>query len=469
MSAPEVSIVALGVGVGDRRLPLAEIGAAWGRGGRGQVAVCDADQDPLTLAWTASDAALAVIGRSGTSIDGLWWGTTRPPFAEGPSWSFLAATLGLRADAVGALCSGSTHAGIDALEAACDAVAAGRVTTALVVASDALVPGLGSGFESACGAGAIALLVERGSSPAVLGERARTYEPFLDRYRGDRETETREVYDGRLFREEILPLAARAAAALNVDPAATRWSLPDPDGRLGAGLAKSIGATTVSSAEHRRSLGDLGAAAALVGLVPALVAAGPAALVALAGGRATAIAVNVTAAVPGAAEAVLALDASGWPITYPEVLRSRGQLVANGEQVEMAVPPGSAMFVRDSRDILGLVGARCVDCGTINFPPGIHPACLSCGGDKFDDVGLARTGTVQTFVINHAMPAPFVAPLPLVCVDLDDGSRVMFQGVGGGADLAIDAPVELVLRRYTVERGVPVYGWKVAVTAAVAS
>ena len=74
---------------------------------------------------------------------------------------------------------------------------------------------------------------------------------------------------------------------------------------------------------------------------------------------------------------------------------------------------------------------------------------------------LSRTGTVQTFVINHAMPAPFVAPLPLVCVDLDDGSRVMFQGEGTGADIAIGAPVDLVLRRYAIERGVPVYGWKV--------
>ena len=77
---------------------------------------------------------------------------------------------------------------------------------------------------------------------------------------------------------------------------------------------------------------------------------------------------------------------------------------------------------------------------------------------------LARTGTVQTFVINHAMPAPFVAPLPLVCVDLDDGSRVMFQGEGTGADLAIGSPVDLVLRRYAIERGVPVYGWKVRST-----
>jgi hydroxymethylglutaryl-CoA synthase len=87
--------------------------------------------------------------------------------------------------------------------------------------------------------------------------------------------------------------------------------------------------------------------------------------------------------------------------------------------------------------------------------------CISCGSDKFDEVALARRGVVQTFVINHTMPAPFEAPLPLICVDLEDGARVMLQGAGTGAGLSIGDTVELVLRRYTVERGVPIYGWKV--------
>jgi uncharacterized OB-fold protein len=37
---------------------------------------------------------------------------------------------------------------------------------------------------------------------------------------------------------------------------------------------------------------------------------------------------------------------------------------------------------------------------------------------------------------------------------------VMLQVVGDGADLEIGSPVELVLRRYAHERGVPVYGFK---------
>jgi uncharacterized OB-fold protein len=67
---------------------------------------------------------------------------------------------------------------------------------------------------------------------------------------------------------------------------------------------------------------------------------------------------------------------------------------------------------------------------------------------------------VHTFVVNHTMPAPFVAPLPLAVIDLADGARLMLQVVGDGTDLEIGSPVELVLRRYAHERGVPVYGYK---------
>jgi len=457
-----VALLGVGVGVPSWRLAAGDIATAWGgRGGRGSIAVCGPDEDTLTLAWTACDALLAETGASPDDIDGLWWGTTRPPFAEGPSWSHLAATLRLGPATVGAVTAGSPHAGVEALLAAADAIAAGTVAQAVVVTSDALLPGTGTTLEPACGAAATAVLLGPATddAPAVIGPRAGRWMPALDRYRGDHEDTTRDVYDGRLFREEVfLPLATDTASALGTD---SRWSLPDPDGRLGGALARKIGTDQVVSADVRKALGDTGAAAALTGLVPALTTPGAAALLAFGGGRATAVGIDVRAAVPGAERAVADLAAEGTPASYAQVLRARGQLEPAGEHVEMAVPPGSAMFVRGNAEILGLVGGRCVDCATVNFPHSIHPACLGCGGDKFDSVPLSRNGTVQTFVINHAMPAPFVAPLPLVCVDLDDGSRVMFQGEGTGAELAIGSPVDLVLRRYAIERGVPVYGWKV--------
>jgi len=86
--------------------------------------------------------------------------------------------------------------------------------------------------------------------------------------------------------------------------------------------------------------------------------------------------------------------------------------------------------------------------------------CINCGGPKLEPVQLARGGTVQTYVINHTMPAPFVAPLPIAVLDMDDGARLMLQVVGDGSDVSIGRVVRLVLRKYAHERGVPVYGFK---------
>ena len=162
---------------------------------------------------------------------------------------------------------------------------------------------------------------------------------------------------------------------------------------------------------------------------------------------------------PGAASIAAALN-GGRPASYAEVLRSRGQLVPVGETIPMGVPPESAMFVRGADEMLGLLGGRCVDCGTISTPPSIHPHCINCGGPKLEPVALARRGQVHTFVVNQTMPAPFVAPLPIAVLDMDDGSRLMLQAIGDGTDIEIGRRVELVLRKYAHERGAPVYGFK---------
>jgi hydroxymethylglutaryl-CoA synthase len=459
-------IVAVGAAAPSLRLTAVEVGAAWGRGGgRGQAAVCAPDEDTLTLAWDAATRALDAAGLDASAVDGLWWGTTRPPFAEGPSHSFLASALGLAAESGGALLSGSTHAGVDALAAATDAVLAGSARVALVIASDALLPSPGTAAEARCGAGAAAIVIAAEGGAGTIGPRITRHRPVVDRYRGDADVATRDLYDGRLFREEIfLPLTSAV-----IEPVAAleprTWSLPDPDGRLGSALAKRTGSGVPASAAVYGQVGDTGAAAALLGAIGALDAAGTVAIVAYGGGRATGITLHADRPVPGATAVARDLD-DGHEVTYTEALRARGQLVPGGETIPMGVPPESAMFVRGAEEMLGLLGGRCVDCGTISTPPSIHPHCVACGGPKLEPVALGRHGTVHTYVVNYTMPAPFVAPLPLAVLDLDDGARLMLQVVGDGDDLAIGRAVRLVLRRYAYERGVPVYGFKAKTIAA---
>ncbi len=454
-----VRLLGIGAAAPGLRLSAAEVGAAWGRSGRGQAAVCAPDEDTLTLAWEAAIRALAAARIGPERVDALFWGTSRPPFAEGPSLPFLASALGCAATAAGALCAGSAHAGIDALLAGADAVGAGTAQIALVVASDALRPGLGTSFETRCGAGAAAFVLGVDDAPATIGARVTRMRPFVDRYRGDGEVDNRDLYDSRLFREEIfLPVVTEVCDALaSFD--VTGWSLPDPDGRLGAVIAKKVGAASPPSAAMYSAIGDPGAAAPLLGGALAMDTEGIVALVGTGGGRTTGVLVHVDAPVAGAARVADAL-VDGAQVSYPEALRARGQLEPAGETIPMGVPPESAMFVRGADEMLGLLGGRCVDCGTVSTPPSIHPHCINCGGPKLEPVAVARGGQVHTFVVNHTMPAPFVAPLPIAVLDMDDGARLMLQAIGDGKNIEIGRRVELVLRKYAHERGVPVYGFK---------
>ncbi len=453
-------ILAVGAAAPSLRLSARDAGAAWGRaGGKGQAGVCAPDEDVLTLAVEAGLGALDAAGIDATGVDGLWWGTTRPPFAEGPSHAVLASALGLSHQSGGALAAGSPHSGMDALLGAADAIAAGSARVALVITSDALVPGLGSSFEARCGAGAAAIVLATEGGTAAITARVTRTQPLLDRYRGDGESATRDLYDPRLFREEMfLPVVREVGehlAAFDV----RAWSIPDPDGRLGASVAKSLGVTTVASPAVYAAVGDTAAAAPLLGGIGALDAAGAVAVLGSGGGRTTGVIITAEAPVPGAAGVADTLS-GGRAATYAEVLRARGQLTPAGEMIPMGVPPESAMFARGAEEMLQMLGGRCTDCGTINTPPSIHPACIACGGTKLEPVPLARRGVVHTFIINQTMPAPFVAPLPIAVIDLEDGARIMLQVVGDGAGLEIGTDVELVLRRYAHERGVPVYGWK---------
>lgn len=467
-----VGVLSVGASIPRGRLSVAEISSAWGQtGGRGSLAVCDPDEDTLTLACTAIERALKAVDLSIDAVEGLWWGTARPPMSEGPSYAFLAAAAGMNESTAGMLASGSIHAGIDALWAAWDSVASGAVDRALVVASDALVPGLATGAERSSGAGAVALLLcslQGGySPPGKLVSRSSLTRPLLDRYRGEDQGGTGDPYDARLYREkELVPLVSAAVEQIREElPANARWSIPDPDGRLAKVLSKAIGAKELCSEGVFTKIGEAGSAAALLGALKGLDDAGTVCVVAAGGGRSSVTVMELSAPIPGYDGAIQELDGGerGTKVaSYPAVLRSRQQLVAMSDPVPMGVPPGSAAFVRGNVEMLQLRGRRCQECSSIAVPPTIHPVCPSCGAAGGEDIALSRSGTVQTFVINHTMPPPFEAPLPLAVVDLDDGARVMLQGMPEDASaMAIGDKVRLELRRYALERGAPVYGFKV--------
>src|SRR5262249_58820425 len=160
----------------------------------------------------------------------------------------------------------------------------------------ALGRGRGTSFERGAGAGAAAVvLASEGGQASLTARRPRTH-PFLDRYRSDADDGTRDLYDARLFREEIfLPAVQEVGeqlAALGVD----EWSLPDPDGRLGAAAARKLGGRAPASASAYAAVGDTGPAAPLLGALGSLDAARTVGVVGFGGGRAPAAGLHATGA-----------------------------------------------------------------------------------------------------------------------------------------------------------------------------
>lgn len=74
---------------------------------------------------------------------------------------------------------------------------------------------------------------------------------------------------------------------------------------------------------------------------------------------------------------------------------------------------------------------RCKACGTLRHPP--RPMCGSCRSIEWDWIVSKGAGTVHSYVVLHHPPVPgYDYPLPVLLVDLDEGTRI----VANVADIA---------------------------------
>jgi uncharacterized OB-fold protein/acyl dehydratase len=72
---------------------------------------------------------------------------------------------------------------------------------------------------------------------------------------------------------------------------------------------------------------------------------------------------------------------------------------------------------------------RCKDCGTLRHPP--RPMCGSCQSIQWDWIVSKGAGSVHSYVVLHHPPVPgYDYPLPVVLVDLDEGTRIVANVAG---------------------------------------
>ncbi|HEX9776123.1 MAG TPA: OB-fold domain-containing protein [Actinomycetota bacterium] len=443
------------------RLDRGLMGSAWDTPALpGERAVAGGDQDSLTL---AVEAALAAAPDP-SAIDAVFFATTTPPYAEKHGAATIAAVLD-RHSVRTADFTGTIRAGTQATLAGMDAVRSGSARAALVVAADLRPAEPSSVTEQLFGDGAGAIVIGPDAPVEVVSQSSfaeespgpwrRTGDPFVRSFDAKSETE----YGYARAIEEAVTTALGSAGVAAADVAAFAAFAPDP--RTYAVTAKRLGMSPMKDPLFA-SVGNLGAAHALVSLAHALDGAAPgdAIVFASAGEGADAIVLRaregVTDARPARTTDEAIADKRALP-SYERYLRFRELL-----PWEDPVVPGSPIRAwRDREQAFPLYGVRCTACGVVQFPA--NRACIACSvADKMERVRLQKRGTVFTFTLDHLVGGRYLeTPVPRLVVELDGGGRIFLEGTDcDPGEVAVGMLVELTFRLMHEGANIRNYYWK---------
>jgi hydroxymethylglutaryl-CoA synthase len=441
---------------------------------RGLKAVANHDEDSLTMAVAAGRDAL----RGGDPARGsaLYLASTTLPYRERQNAAIAAGALGLGPRARVADLGGSPRAGVSALWAALDAVAAGAQGEALVLAADTRLGRMGGAAEHLFGDAAAAIGVGTTDVIAELVGAAAVTADFPDHLRGEADRFDRAWEDRWIQTEGYGTLIPQALGALceeaRVKPAAiATWAVACP-ARVLAGFAKKAGVAPERLHEsYADSIGDCGAAQPLLMLAGALEKAQAGDLIAVAGfgSGADALLFRATdrlAAARGAHRGVAGHLAARRDLgSYEKYAVFRRLLpVELGIRGEANPPTALSTLYRERAAVLGLQGARCRACGTPQYPPQevcVNPECGAVGQSepyRFAD----KEGQIFTFTgdnLAFSLDPPAVYGL----VDFAGGGRLQLDFTDCTLkEMRVGMPVEPTFRRKYLDeqRAVAGYYWK---------
>jgi hydroxymethylglutaryl-CoA synthase len=470
-----VGIISYGAHIPFYRISREEVAKAWGKkGGAGERAVAGGDEDAITMGVEAGYDCLR--GMDPEKVDGLYFATTTPPYAQKQSASLISAALNLRKDINTVDVGHSLRGGTSALKAALDAIGGGSAKKAMVVASEVPLGVADSAKELEYGDGAAALLIgDSDVAVTVEGSYSMTSE-FLDTWRlpGDRFAQE---WEDRFIRDEgytrLLPQAVSGLLKkYNLKPGDFNKVVYNGlDTRIHVSVARKMGfdyKTQVQDPLYGR-LGNTGTASALMMLIATLEEAkgGERILLANYADGADAFILKVTDQI----EKVRDRRGIRGNLNSKMMLSHYGKYLHFRNLMEWEVdrrpPPRTSLthYFRESKQLFGLVGQRCKSCGHEQFPR--QRICMWCQArmerpEEYEDVPLAyQTGVLFTFSMDERAP---VADLPnvLSVVDLEGGAR--YYGLMTDRDptkIKIGQQMEFTFRKINDAQGVHNYFWKV--------
>jgi 3-hydroxy-3-methylglutaryl CoA synthase len=449
---------------------LAAQGKASGQA-RGERAVCNWDEDSLTM---AVEAARACLAGAPAPVTGVALASTTLPFEERQNATILATALDLDEDIRSMDTGGTQRAGTSALIAALDAVQAGGGAR-LVVASDHRQAKSASPQEMRFGDGAAAVTV---GPQAGLAEVLATHTlsvDFVDHYRGqgrrfDYPWEERWVRDEGYMK--LIPQALVAAlekagiAPGEVDHAVLPQAVP----KAATSVCNSIGLPPGALADSLYDrIGDTGVAHPMMMLAGVLEKARPGDVIVLAsfGQGCDVLVLRATPELEERRENWLGagLARRAELNDYLKYL-AFNDLIEKDEGMRAEVDYQSAMTqIYRRRDmLLGMVGGICHDCGTPQFPRSrvcVKPGCGSFARQdryRFAD----RSATVVSWSADHLTYTPD-PPARYGLIQFEGGGRLFanFTDVEGPeVDVGTEMRMVFRIKELDHKRGFRRYFWK---------
>ena len=438
---------------------------------RQERAVANFDEDSVTMAVAAGADCLA--GRDRAAIDGVIFATTTPPYAEKQHAAIIAAALDLRPDIFAADITSVLRAGTTAIKSALDAVQAGSARQVLVVSADSRQGPPRGETERAAGDGAAAFII---ANDNLIAESAGSYaltDNMLDTWRAPGDAFVR-TWEDRFATEEgierIIPAALSgfcAQSGISLSDVG-KVALYAPDARRHSRLARTLGFDAGQIQDPLFGVvGNTGAAFAPLLLASALESAGPdQLLLAISyGDGSDVLAYRTTAAI--ATTPRPAMGVSGWIGSkrildnYETYARWR-EVWTLDDAARRPTPasPSVAALWREADKNIRFYGARCRDCGYIQYPA--QRVCVECRSyDTGEPLRLSdQPGQVFTYSLDYIAGA-VDHPLAITVVDFAGGGRALCMLTDREVDeVRVGMPVAMSFRKLRVVNGIHNYYWK---------
>jgi 3-hydroxy-3-methylglutaryl CoA synthase/uncharacterized OB-fold protein len=435
--------------------------------GKGEKAICNWDEDPITMAVEAARDCLA--DRNRLTINAVTFGSTTPPFIDRQNATIIGAALGLP-EAISTLdVVGSMRAATSALRRALES----REQTLIVAAEDRLAKP-GSMQEMNYGAGAAAMLVDDDEPVArYLGGHSTSVD-FVDHYRTP-DMKFDYAWEDRWIRDEgyakIVPSAIAALLErLNVPPEKITHTILAAT--LGGAAVQALKKTDIRSETLVDPLftriGDTGTAHPLLLLAATLQKSAPGDLILLIGfGQGCDVLLFEATAVIAKTRPLQGVDGmlnrGVTEASYNRMLGFQGTLGLDvGIRGEFTPKTALTEQYRSGGQVAAFVAGRCKSCHTVQFPQ--LAVCIRCSSSLgYDPVPLAdASASIATFTLDHlsSHPSP---PFKLGLVQFDNGARMMMEFTDTEpTDLSIGLPLRMVFRikDYDHTRSYRKYFWK---------